>query len=150
MPDESVMDIVRRVRGALQDKGSLGAFMLAELDAAIARGVDEGPEDDRKANTSSKSSGRRSPTETELLGILQGVFQTYLVTLPLVAKELDARLHEKFGVDHSEISLDRSLLGDELQLTGRARTDAVVPPVLDDKVAKAVTAIGQIVRERSE
>jgi hypothetical protein len=40
MADETVREIVRRVRTTLQEKGPAGAFLLAELDGAISRGVD--------------------------------------------------------------------------------------------------------------
>jgi len=151
MADESVRDIVRRVRRTLQEKGPLGAFLLAELDAAISRGTDELPEGLRNSKAaSSETAGMRSPNEDELLAILHNVFETYLITLPSVAASLTSRLRDRFAVAHCEITLDPSLLGDELQLTGRVRLDAIVPSSPDIQVVEALSKIGRLLRRREE
>jgi hypothetical protein len=147
MADESVRDTVRRVRSVLQEKGPVGAFMLSELDASISRGVDDLPPPDSKPSRSFEIPGRRSPEEAELVAILYGVFETYLVTLPSVAASLTTHLHESFGVDHCEVALDPSLLGDELQVSGRARIDAIVPLVPNEKASRALREISRLVAD---
>lgn len=150
MANESVRDVVRRVRSALLEKGPAGAFLLAELDAAILRGVDDLPVGSRTGGETSDTPGKRSPNEAELIEIIYGVFDTYLVTLPSIAASLTTHLREKFGVDHCEVTLDRSLLGDELQLAGRARIDAIVPVAPDRKVAEAPGNIARLIKRREE
>jgi hypothetical protein len=59
-------------------------------------------------------------------------------------------LRERFGVDHCEVTLDRSLLGDELQLAGRARIDAIVPLAPDRQAAEALGNIARLLRGREE
>lgn len=145
MADETVRDIVRRVRNTLQEKGPAGAFLLSELDSAISRGVEDIRSPEAK---SSEISGRRGPDESELLELLHSVFQTYLVSLPAVSQSLNTHLRDRYRVDHCEIDLDRSLLGDELQLTGRARVESAVPPPPTVPVVKAIGEIGRIARER--
>jgi hypothetical protein len=147
MADESVRDIVRRVRSVLQEKGPPGAFLLADLDASISRGVDDLPTPDSKSARSYEITGRRSPEEAELVEILQGVFETYLVTLPSAAASLTTHLHDGFGVDHCEVALDPSLLGDELQVSGRARIDAIVPLVPNEKASSALREIRRLVAD---
>jgi hypothetical protein len=149
MADETVREIVRRVRGSLQEKGPAGAFLLAELDRAISRGVDLTTSSGKgKRTRTDQSSGRRDPSEAELLEILSSVFETYLVTLPAVTESLNAHLRERYKVEHCEIDIDRSLLGDELQLTGRARVEAAIPAPPKDEVKLAIREIGRIARER--
>jgi hypothetical protein len=147
MADESVRDIVRRVRSVLQEKGPVGAFLLAELDASISRGVDDLPTPESKPARSVEIPGRRSPEEAELVEILHGVFETYLVTLPSVAASLTTQLHDRFGCDHCEVALDPSLLGDELQLSGRARIDAIVPLVPNEEASRALREIRRLVAD---
>jgi hypothetical protein len=149
MADETVRDIVRRVRTSLQEKGPAGAFLLAELDGAISRGVDltARPKAGRTASAE-EVSGRRSPNEAELLEMLSSVFETYLVTLPAVTESLNVHLRERYQVNHCEIDIDRSLLGDELQATGRARVEAAIPSPPSSKVKDAISEIGRIARER--
>jgi hypothetical protein len=150
MADESVRDIVRRVRGSLQEKGPAGAFLLAELDRAISRGVDLTTDSRRGKRTQlDQSSGRRDPSEAELLEILSSVFETYLVTLPAVTESLNTHLRERYKVEHCEIDIDRSLLGDELQLTGRARVEAAIPAPPKEQIRVAILEIGRIARERA-
>jgi hypothetical protein len=107
---------------------------LAELARAISRGVDLTTDSRKgKRTQSDQSSGRRDPSEAELLEILSSVFETYLVTLPAVTESLNAHLRERYKVEHCEIDIDRSLLGDELQLTGRAHVEAAIPARLKIK-----------------
>ena len=150
MADESVRDVVRGVRRTLQEKGPAGSFLLAELDAAISRGVDDLPVGSRRKGAPSEITGRRSPNEAELLGILYSVLDTYLITLPSVSASLTNHLRERFGVDHCEITLDPSLLGDELQLAGRARVDAIVPLAPDKKVIDALGEMGRLIKGREQ
>jgi hypothetical protein len=150
MADESVRDVVRRVRSTLLEKGPAGSFLLAELDAAILRGVDDLPVGSQRGGERSDTPGKRSPNEAELIEIIYSVFDTYLVTLPSVAASLTNHLREKFGVDHCEVTLDRSLLGDELQLAGRARIDAIVPLAPDRQVAEALGNIARLLKGREE
>jgi hypothetical protein len=150
MADESVRDVVRRVRATLQEKGPVGTFLLAELDAAISRGVEDLSMGSGKGRTASETPGRRSPNEAELLGLLYGVFDTYLITLPSVAASLTTHLREHFGVDHCEVTLDSSLLGDELQLAGRARIDSIVPEAPKEQVIEAIGVIGRLAKRENE
>jgi hypothetical protein len=150
MAIESVRDLVRRVRSTLLEKGPAGSFLLAELDAAILRGVGDLPVGSQRGGEPSDTPGNRSPNETELIEIIYGVFDTYLVTLPSIAASLTSHLRERFGVDHCEVTLDRSLLGDELQLAGRARIDAIVPLAPDRQAAEALGNIARLLRGREE
>ena len=133
----------------MQEKGPAGAFLLAELDRAISRGIDLTATSRKGKRTQpDQSLGRRDPSEAELLEILSSVFETYLITLPSVTESLNAHLHERYKVEHCEIDIDRSLLGDELQLTGRARVEAAIPAAPKDEVKIAIREIGRIARER--
>jgi hypothetical protein len=128
MAEESVRDTIRHVRAALQEKGPLGSFLLAELDASISRGMEEFPVSavpGRKVPE--QIIGRRPPTDDELLVILVGTLKTYLVTLPAVADSSLRYLSEHYGVKDVEITLDPSILGDEAPRTGHARIDAILP-----------------------
>lgn len=147
MADESITDLVRRVRSSLQERGPLGAFLLTELEAAIASGIEEDLSSKRKGDVSAETPGRRAPTEPELLDILAGVFETYLVTLPSIASAMSKRLNEKFQIEDCEIELDRSLLRAELQTTGRTHLDEVIPKT-EQNVSEAVREIRRIARER--
>ncbi len=80
--------------------------------------------------------------------ILSNVFETYLVTLPAMTESLNAHLRKRYQVEHCEIDIDRSLLGDELQLTGRVRVEAAIPAPPEDGVKFAIREIGRIARER--
>jgi hypothetical protein len=150
MADESVRDVVRRVRSTLLEKGPAGSFLLAELDAAILRGTDDLPVGARSGGQPSDTPGNRIPNDAELIEIIYGVFETYLVTLPSIAASLTTHLRERFGVDHCEITLDRSLLGDELQLAGRARIDAIVPLAPDKQAAEALRNIARLLKRTEE
>ena len=150
MAIESVRDLVRHVRSTLLEKGPAGSFLVAELDAAILRGVGDLPVGSQKRGEPSDTPGNRSPNETELIEIIYGVFDTYLVTLPSIATSLTAYMRERFGVDHCEVTLDRSLLGDELQLTGRARIDAIVPLAPDGQAVEALLKIARLLKAEEE
>lgn len=147
MADESITDLVRRVRSSLQERGPLGAFLLTELEAAIASGIEEDLSSKRQGDVSAETPGRRAPTEAELLDILAGVFETYLVTLPSIARAMSKQLNEKFRIEDCEIELDRSLLRAELQTAGRTHLDEVIPKT-EQNVSEAVLAIRRIARER--
>ena len=147
MAEESVRDIVRYVRRVLQEKGPIGVFLLAELDASISRGVEEVARTDRDKVLPTQVVGRRTPNEEELQSILVSTLETYLVVLPGVAHSLASYLREHYKVEHVEISLDPSLLGDELQQTGRARIDMIVPPNRDEKVLNAISQLRQMTTE---
>lgn len=149
MADETVRDIVRRVRTALQEKGPAGAFLLAELDGAIYRGVDlTARTQGGKRVPEEEASGRRSPNEAEMLEMLSSVFETYLVTLPDITNSLNLHLRERYKIEYCEVDIDRSLLGDELQVTGRVRVEAAIPSSPSDDVRNAIRKIGRIARER--
>jgi hypothetical protein len=149
MADETVREIVRRVRTTLQEKGPAGAFLLAELDGAISRGVDlTARTQGGKRVRAEEASGRRSPNEAELLEMLSSVLETYLVTLPAITESLNVRLRERYKIEHCEVDIDRSLLGDELQVTGRARVEAAIPSPPSNEVRNAIREIGLIARER--
>ena len=150
MAEESVRDLVRNVRRALQEKGPVGGFLLAELDASISRGVEEVAPTDREKVSPTQIVGRREPSEEELLSILVGTLETYLLVLPSVAESCASHLRDHYKVEQVEISLDPSLLGDELQLTGRARIDMVVPARRDEKVLVALAELRQITSEARE
>jgi hypothetical protein len=147
MPDENVRDVVRRVRRSLQEKGASGAFLLQELDAALASGVRVRPESSSKERLSEDADGR-SLNDAELLGILHSLFDTYLITLPSIASSLSTHLQRRFGVDHCEIALDRSLLEDTELDAGRARLETVVPSEPDVTVTAAVGEIRRMSLER--
>lgn len=148
MADESIIDLVRRVRGSLQERGPLGAFLLTELEAAIASGIEVDDSSSKmKGNDSAETPGRRAPTEAELLDILAGVFETYLVTLPSIANALRKQLNEKFRIEDCEIELDRSLLRAESQTTGRTHLDEVIP-MTEKNASEAILEIRRIARER--
>lgn len=131
----------------LQEKGPIGAFLLSELDASISRGVDEAPNDGTEKPVPAQAVGRRTPTEMELLGILASTLETYLLVLPGVARSLSSYLAEHHKVRDVEITLDPSLLGDELQQTGRARIGAVVPHLPDEKGLIALKQIRGILAD---
>ncbi|WP_260705983.1 hypothetical protein [Edaphobacter flagellatus] len=119
------------------------------MDRAISRGVDLTTTSRKgKRTQTDQSLGRRDPSEAELLKILSSVFETYLITLPSVTESLSAHLRERYKIEHCEIDIDRSLLGDELQLTGRARVEAAIPAAPKDEVKIAIREIGRIARER--
>ena len=148
MADESVTDLIRRVRTSLQERGPLGAFLLTELESAIASGIeDDSRPSTRDTGASLEAPGRRAPTEAELLEILAGVLETYLLTLPSIANAMTVRLRERFQITDCEIELDRSLLRAELETAGLTRLDAVIPKT-DQKVYSAIQQIHQIARER--
>jgi hypothetical protein len=46
--------------------------------------------------------------------------------------------------------LDPSLLGDELQVSGRARIDAIVPLVPDEKASRALREISRLVADTAK
>jgi hypothetical protein len=147
MAEESVRDLVRHVRRVLQEKGSIGAFLLSELDASISRGVNELARDDHEKTLPAQVIGRRTPTEEELLGILLSALETYLLTLPTVADSLRSYLREHYKVEHIEITLDPSLLVDELNETGRVRLDMIVPRTADEKAVTALEQLREIAAE---
>jgi hypothetical protein len=114
MAEESIRDLVRYVRRSLQESDERGAFLLSELDASISRGSEEFPRDDAGDEYSMEGGGSRALSEAELLEVLASVFETYLVTLPAMATSLISELRERSRIDRVEITLDPSLLGDEL------------------------------------
>ena len=148
MPDESIRHLVRRVRRTLQERGAPGAFLLQELDIAISSGTRVRTEIVPK-NTAPETSDGRSLNDDELLEVLHSVFETYLVTLPSIANNVRNRLQLRFGVEHCEIALDRSLLEDDEVAAGRVRLEAVVRPEPSESVKLAVWRIGEIVHERT-
>lgn len=150
MADETVLELVRRVRSTLQAKGPAGAFLLSELDAAISRGVDDLFDQSRGRIEPYEAQGRRSLNEGELLEILYGVFDTYLITLPSVASSMTTSLRERFGIDHCEVTLDRSLLADDLQSFGRARIDAIIPLTAEERVTESIREIGRLLKRREK
>jgi len=69
MADETVREIVRRVRTTLQEKGSAGAFLLADLDDAISRGVDlTARTQGGKRVPAEEASGRKKPERSRAFG----------------------------------------------------------------------------------
>lgn len=148
MADENVRNLVRRVRRTLQERGAAGAFLLQELDIAISSGTRVRPEAAPPSALPEDSEGK-SLTDTELLAVLHSVFKTYLVTLPSVARGLNERLERRFGIEHCEIALDRSLLEDDEAAAGRVRLETVVPSEPSDSLDAAVRRLGEIVQERT-
>lgn len=148
MAEESVRDLVRYIRTALQEKGPLGAFLLSELDASISRGVEETSSGDRQDKVlPAQIIGRRAPNDAELLGILVSTFETYLLTLPAVSNSLTTYLREHYKVEQVEVTLDPSLLGVERQRTGRAQIDEIAPRTSDANVRAALIELNGLVVE---
>jgi hypothetical protein len=145
MPEENVRDLVRRVREQLQAAGPLGAFLLAELDSSISRGVDDDAFRKIPPKGQVEHQGRRAANEVELFEILSGVLETYLVTLPSAAREFNNFLKDKFQVDHFEIAVDPSLLDNDIQVAGRATWERVVPST-NERLIGAMKEINTIVQ----
>ena len=148
MAEESVRDLVRQIRGSLQEKGSLGTFLLSELDASISRGIDElPPTSETEKPEPEQLIGRRIATDEELLGIVISTLETYLVTLPAVVDSLSGYLRERYNIQQIEVTLDPSLLGEERQQSGRAPIDAIIPRLHDDKALAAMKQLSAVVSE---
>ena len=147
MAEESIRDLVRYVRRSLQESDERGAFLLSELDSSISRGSEEFPRDDAGDEYPGEGNGSRALSEVELLEVLASVFETYLVTLPAMATSLISELRERSRIDRVEITLDPSLLGDELQQTGRARIDTVVPSIPNQAMVESLRAINEFVED---
>jgi hypothetical protein len=145
MPEESIRDLVGYVRRSLPGRGQLGAFLLSELDSSISRGADEFPRHDDEEEHPSEMNESRTLDEAELLEVLSSVFETYLVLLPAMAASLTSELTERSSFERVEITLDPSLLADELQQTGRARIDAVVPPTPNEAMVQSLHKIAEMV-----
>jgi hypothetical protein len=141
MPEETVRELVRYVRSSLRERGQLGAFLLSELESSISRGFEEAPILGKKLRNSEQASGRRSLDEAELLEVIGSVFETYLVTLPALAKSLASQLKDRDGIEQIEIVLDPSLLDDDLHEVGRTQLQAIIPSVPDDQVIQALKNI---------
>jgi hypothetical protein len=150
MAEDSIRDLVRQVRSTLRRKGSLGTFLLSELDASISQGIEEVSLGDQAERAAPRQIiGRRMPDEDELLEILISVLRTYLLTLPEAADSLATHLREQHKIEHIEIALDPSLLDEELQRTGLVRLDAIVPGVLNVKASDALRQLCELVAKRS-
>lgn len=148
MPDESIRDLIRRVRRTLQERGAAGAFLLQELDIAISSGNRVRTQVNPRNDASPESEGL-GLTDDELLRVLHSVFETYLVTLPSITRNFSERLLGRFGIQRCEIALDRSLLEEDEVAAGRVKLQAVVPPEPNQSVKAALSRLGEIVHERT-
>ncbi|HET6144281.1 MAG TPA: hypothetical protein VFE02_12305 [Candidatus Acidoferrales bacterium] len=154
MPDDSVRDLVRHVRAQLQRKGSLGGFLLSELDNSIAQGVEEILTDsDLFGSKAGQVIGRRIPNDLELLAVLVNVLEAYLVVLPATIRTLTAYLHDHYRIESVEMTLDPSLLSAAVEETGRAQIDAFLPVIKEEKAIRALKklhAFAEQVRGRNK
>ena len=146
MAEDSIQDLVRHVRGELREKGELGSFLLAELDAAIAHGSEERPHRSPGVDRE-ESQGRRPLDEVELVEVVAGVLTTYLVTLPATIRSLNENLRHHGQVSGAEIAVDPTLLGEELQAAGRLRVDQIAPSVSEGEASEALDRIRQLANQ---
>jgi hypothetical protein len=155
MAELSVRELVRHTRAVLQRKGPVGAFLLAELDASISRGIEGAPPEkytDQDDETNSRvdtalggNSGRRILNEEELLEILVSVLQTYLVTLPAVTDSLTEYLRNRHDIDQVRITLDPSLLNEDGRRAGQVSLEEIAPRLADKAAKDAVRELCEIV-----
>jgi hypothetical protein len=88
LDDDLASESLQRLRSGLQESGAYGRFLLAEVDRALALGIEEYDEEvtyDTRgyAHRSGKQSiVRRAPSEAEALLLAIQVLSAYMVDLP--------------------------------------------------------------------
>lgn len=149
---ELAHEMVDRLRAGLAVRGAVGRFLLDQIDAALAAGIEVRQEPLRKGSRSEWYKGGivlRAPSDQEILIIHLQVLRAYFVDAQHVAATASQTLRQQFQVDEVVLALEPDLDIDQLS----DRRVSVIPlrelerPADDGEIRNAVVRLIALVDE---
>ena len=104
--------IIERLRVGLADRGGVGRFLLDQIDAALAAGIEVRQTAVRTGTRSERVTNgivRRTPSDLEILAIHLQVLRAYFVDARQVAVAASRALRQAFQVDEVVLALEPDL-----------------------------------------
>jgi hypothetical protein len=148
-------ELVERLRNGLADRGAVGRFLLDQIDAALASGIEERQEPLRKGPRPEWEDGgivRRAPSDAETLKIHLDVLRAYFVDAPRVAQAGSSFLREHFDIEEVVLALDPDL---DMEPLIESRVSVVPLHLLaqapgEQTIGRAVTHLISLVEGKSD